>query len=75
MSMFLRKWCLSMSSVVGCMDTSLCSSEIFAKGNNFEFLFAFPKNVAFATEKGSTLKGKNLLLGEQTPSFKSCPLI
>ena len=69
------KWCLSMCSVVGCMDTSLCFSEIFAKGNNYEFLFAFLKNVAFVTEIGSTLKGKNLLLGEQIPSFKSCPLI
>ena len=46
-------------------------STIFTKGSNFcDFLFAFLDN-----RKGSTLKGKNLLLEEQILSIKSCPFI
>ena len=48
-----------------------CFSAIFSKGDNFcVFLFASLDDEAFL-KLGSTLKGKNLLLGEQILPFKS----
>ena len=51
-----------------CMGTPLCLWAMFTKGDNFcDFLFACSFKI------GSTLNGKNLLLGEQILSFKSRP--
>ena len=54
------------------MGTPPCILTIFLKGDNFcDFLFAFL--VMKPSHKGSSLKGKNLLLVEQIRSFKSWP--
>ena len=46
----------------------------FFKGDNFcDFLFAF-LHTQFSSEKGSTLKGKNLLPREQILSFENRPI-
>ena len=52
------------------MGTPTYFSAISAKGNNFhDFLFASLKDKT--VQKGSTLKGRNLLLQEQILFFKS----
>ena len=51
------------SSALRCVGTPPSFSTIFAKGNNFcDFLFAFPGQCSLFII-GSTLKGKNLLIG------------
>lgn len=55
------------------MGTLPSFAEIFTKGNKCSFLFTFLDGKALS--KGSTIKGKNMLLQKQVLSFKSLPPI